>query len=204
MEFVELLREIESHSFAARVNVASDVKTFLRGVWHQAAVISLFSKLEDKNYQSLLLNKISDLAQLAVDQRYENPNDTALAVYLWVLSFKSIDLATVAASIAAQASQCWWAKHFSSYLLAGRLFQNQSETQEMVTLTPSRVCENLSSVDSEESIFSFMPHYKLKNTSQIVWDGTLNSGNSLESDEKKTPERYSTDPSDSECLDLVA
>ena len=114
----EVMHAIESPEFAARVNVASDFQTFLREASEQEAVSSLRRELASDDIRRRLCDRICQLARQQIDLRYENPNDTALTLYLWLLSLKEPQRAKRAAAVVvAHARQCWWATKVAYRLL---------------------------------------------------------------------------------------
>jgi hypothetical protein len=117
MTLNEAMKEIESHTFAARVNVASDLRTFLQAAQAEPSVKDLLEELDSPEKRPAVLSRIYELTQQQVDPRYENPWDTALAIYVWAMSLKDLDLAAIAAEVTARAPQCWWAAKLSRQML---------------------------------------------------------------------------------------
>lgn len=64
-----------------------------------------------------VLRQIRDLSDLEVDRRYENPNDTALAVFLLLVTLVDTDYAFITADLVDRAQQCWYAKHIARRIL---------------------------------------------------------------------------------------
>jgi len=64
-----------------------------------------------------VLGRIHGLSRLAVDRRYENPNDTALAVLLWLTMFAAPDYVQIVADVVDRAPQCWYAKKLANRIL---------------------------------------------------------------------------------------
>ena len=126
MTFQEAQREIESGSMAIRLNVASGLKTFMRAIQGERAVCELRQMLIAKEMQEHVLSRLIALSRQRIDRRYENPWDTALTIYLWLISSVDQDLLHLAADIVAQAPQCWWAQKLSSQLLREREMQAKS------------------------------------------------------------------------------
>jgi len=117
MTLEECLERIESREFNARVNVASDLITFLRAVKLEDAVQLLWANLETSMALAKLARRVQDLAENAVDPRYENQWDAAIATYLWLLNLKDPCLASIAAERARTAPQCWWSEKFATRCL---------------------------------------------------------------------------------------
>jgi hypothetical protein len=105
----ELFSAIESHRFSALVNVASNLKTFLRALDAQPEVRSLAGAMASPEVRSAVLARVAELAAKDFDQGYENPWDSALAAYLWLLSTADPEMAAAAAARIRACSRCWWA-----------------------------------------------------------------------------------------------
>jgi len=137
MTFKEALKEIESHAFAARLGVASDLKTFLRAAWNQVELIVLLNELRNEDIQRLLLLRAINLSQEKVDPRFENPSDTALALYVWAAYMKNNDLGKILAQAVTRAPQCWWAKLISrQIILDNPVFNNENQNEEGSIIQP--------------------------------------------------------------------
>jgi len=117
MNIDEAIAEIESTSMVARLGVASDFRTFVAGIKLEPAVHFLYESMHDPKPVGRVLSRISALSRRHADCRYENPWDTALAVYLWMVAHRDRERAKLAAAIVSQAPQCWWATKLSRKLL---------------------------------------------------------------------------------------
>jgi hypothetical protein len=91
----------------------------------------LNSREQMSKYLQMVLNRISEILQKQSDPGYENPSDTALAIYLWVISVKDLSLAKAAAAFVAQAPRCWWAAKVSREVLSNEPFLSDSRTVEI-------------------------------------------------------------------------
>jgi hypothetical protein len=159
MTLDEVMKEIESHAFAARVNVASDLRTFLRAAQAERSVNDLLEELDSPEKRPAVLSKIYELTQRQVDPRYENPWDTALAVYVWAMSVRDSDLATIAAEAAAQAPQCWWAAKLSRKILLTQESPMPSASSSTMELTVRITAEPaLQTFASAPTGISHVPH----------------------------------------------
>ena len=117
MNVNEVLKEIEGHQFAARLNVASDIGTFCKAARREEVVRKLFRGLASSGVRWRVLLRTHELARQRIDLRYENPWDTAFAVYLWLMSVKDRQLAEMMAGAVSQAPQCWWAARMAREVL---------------------------------------------------------------------------------------
>ena len=128
MTFLEATAEIESHGFSARVNVASDFRTFLRAAAAERATIELARLLKDQETAFRLLRRTLQLAKQGVDFRYEHPRDAAIAVYVWLLATTYQQLGAVASEAAALIPKSWWANTVADAVLRARNFRADRAT----------------------------------------------------------------------------
>jgi hypothetical protein len=111
MSLEHVLHEIKSHEFAARLNVVSGMRSFYAAASREPAVLSLYKDMsESGEAREEVLGHLHDLSQLEIDRRYENPNDTALAILLWLTEYAAPDFSLMAANLVDRAPQCWYAK----------------------------------------------------------------------------------------------
>lgn len=118
MNISEAMREVESHQFAARLNLASDLKTFLRAAKMEEGVTTLLEEMTSPDKRAGVLSRIVRISQNRVDRRYENPWDVSLAVYFWILTFTDLEFAKVAAQSIEHTGNCWWARQIADQLLS--------------------------------------------------------------------------------------
>lgn len=118
MNWQAALTEIESPQFAARLNVVSDEKAFFREVAQDPVALELCRQVKDSGeLQESTLDRIHDLAGQEFDRRYENPNDTPLAVLLWLTCRAAPEAGPVAAHYVARAPQCWYARKLAQRIM---------------------------------------------------------------------------------------
>ena len=119
MNWEEALEHISSPEFDAELNVVSGTAAFFRAVGRQPAVQDSlgFMSLSGER-QEEVLNRIADLATLEIDPNYENPNDTSLAVLLWLTCFSSPRCVQIGARYVEQAPQCWYARKLARQITA--------------------------------------------------------------------------------------
>jgi hypothetical protein len=120
MTYEEAINEIESHELSARLNVASDMKLFLRGAQKQEAFRVIMDKLNSHDNAQRLFRRAIQLSQQTPDLRYENQWDTALTIYLWLFKIKDLNIAKTLAGVIARTPQCWWAKMLSCDILLSK------------------------------------------------------------------------------------
>ena len=127
-ELNELFKYIESDLFSANVNLASDLRTFLKLVRGQPEVEALRRVIKSQEARLHLLRRVCSLAGLEADVRYENPYDSALATYLWSLALVDHELACHAAEVIRRVPLCWWAREISARLLRSSLTRSDAST----------------------------------------------------------------------------
>lgn len=153
----DAMREIESHEFAARLNVASDLSTFLSIAEKEDAVLTLFEELDSPAEQERVFRRTMELSTSSTDVRYENQWDTALTLYLWVTSLKNHALAILMAGVVSRADQCWWAAKTSYALLTQSPLHNDAGLTDSEALAYLTVPYNVAdSIDSGETILPFI------------------------------------------------
>jgi hypothetical protein len=111
MPLAELFERIEGPRFSARVNIASDLKTFLRAVDDQAETRELEERLAAPEVRQAVCDRAASLARAPHDPHHEHPHDVAVATYILLLSMKDEDLARQAASHVPATGPWWWADH---------------------------------------------------------------------------------------------
>lgn len=135
----EAMQAIESAEFAAYANVASDFRTFARAVSQHDAPRTLRKALHAPAQCLAVLRQVWALTRQGIDTRYENPWDTALAVYLLLMSVQDLALAQIAAREVMHAPQCWWALKMARHLLLERQTRHSEERPKSVFFPVSRV-----------------------------------------------------------------
>jgi hypothetical protein len=112
------ISDIVSQEFDIRLNVVSDVRSFLRAAVTEPAVIKLYEAMVGiPRARKAVLEQIQHLSRLEVDRRYQNPNDTALAVFLLLVMFADPRYGEIAADVVDHAPQCWYAKKIARRIL---------------------------------------------------------------------------------------
>lgn len=112
------LKDIRSEELSIRLNVVSDLRSFLRAAGQEPSIGTMYGALRSYGHaREAVLNHLYDISKLDVDPRYENPNDAALALLLWLTATTAPDLAQIAAGYVDRAPQCWYAKKVARRLL---------------------------------------------------------------------------------------
>lgn len=114
------LAEIQSRELDHGLNVVSGFQAFFKSASREPSVRSLYSAmLVSGEVREAVLGQLHDLSALDIDRRYANPNDTAIAVLLWLTYFAAPEHQQVAADLVDRlAPQCWYAKKLARWVLA--------------------------------------------------------------------------------------
>lgn len=169
MTVEDAMREIESHGFAARLNVASDLATFLRIAGEEDAVRALLRQLDSPDEQERLFMRALELSMSSTDLRYENQWDTALAVLLWLVSLKSLDLANLMAGVVSKAPQCWWATKMSYSLLRQSPVHNEAGVRDSEQIIYQAIPLNLmGGIDSGEAMLP-ISYLSEVDKGELIW-----------------------------------
>lgn len=132
MTFLECVSEIESPEYAARVNLASDYGTFLKGVTLERTTPELALQLRDQGIGLRLVGRVVRMASQKVDHRYEHPYDAAMAAYVWLLAGTQPSLARIAANAAICVARSWWANRVAETVLRDNYLAEDTETIQAV------------------------------------------------------------------------
>jgi hypothetical protein len=111
----EAMRQLEGDAFAAYVNLASDLKTFLRAVESRPEVQALKEAMKTPGMAEQVAARIEELTRLPGDADREHPADASLAAYLWLLQTADHTRALSAAA-ALRAESFWWARKVAERL----------------------------------------------------------------------------------------
>ncbi len=119
MSLQEVMQAIESHRFAAELNLASGSSIFYRGLQNHR----LFRELSDHvnepgaGAREAILARLLQLSRQRIELQYGNPFDTAMTTYLTVLDqVENPETLSSAAEAVSKAPNCWWAAEASMRL----------------------------------------------------------------------------------------
>ncbi len=114
-----MFSRIESTDFAVHAGLASGASTFVEAISQDPAFIQLSEEARQNPYvPDAICQRIQFLTDYKIDYRYENPHDTALATYAWLLYENAPKIAKVAAVLLTEARQVWWARHVANHILS--------------------------------------------------------------------------------------
>ena len=118
MNWQEAISHIESSELDSSLNVVSGTDAFFKAADKEPAVREARRRLSQSGeLHEDVLTRIYELADSDVDPQYANPNDTALAVLLWLSYFTFPDYAHIAAGYVRRAPQCWYARKLANRIL---------------------------------------------------------------------------------------
>ena len=115
-EIDELFSGIESLSAAAAVNVASSLALAIRVGVSLPQIHRLVELMHGGFSAQVIWARISDLVNAPFDDRYENPNDAAVFLYLLLLERSAPALARSAAEWVDDSRHWWWARKYAEVL----------------------------------------------------------------------------------------
>ena len=115
MTLSEAISVLESHEFAAAVNVASDFRTFAAAV----EAHETFADARQPAHAARIAQRALELIRRRADVRYENPWDAALAAYILLLLHTDRGLARLISAAVIQLSHLWWASKLARHIVHG-------------------------------------------------------------------------------------
>jgi hypothetical protein len=139
----KLFAEIESTETAVRTGVVSGYRLFLSALDSLPAVRELKELCKKEEAAVKVLQRVLRISEYSIDTRFENPLDTAIAAYLYILGGTNPRLARIATVAVQRAVNCWWAPKVADAISA--------------TLLPSKTED--SSLEIERRIDERIPFY---------------------------------------------
>lgn len=106
----EIIDKVESSDLETRLGLASTLTSFVRILRNQPEWNSLRLALTMSRERLALLDYLKTIALRPVDKKYENPWDTAMAVYMLALNDIDPHLASVAFTSLKSAGNTFWAE----------------------------------------------------------------------------------------------
>ena len=152
MNLQEALARIESPEFDAELNLVSGSKSFFRAIAGDSMVKILMKSMNETGEgPEQILGRIYDLSMLETDPHYENPNDTALAVLLWLTTYTDSQLANVGAHYVQRAPRCWYATHLANQVIAPST-SGSSEYRPSADVSGERFSHNSSTSERRNAV----------------------------------------------------
>ncbi|MCI0460546.1 MAG: hypothetical protein L0Z62_26630 [Gemmataceae bacterium] len=110
MSPAEAMEQIERPQLSALVNLASNLKTFLRTVADQPGIQTVAMALQTPERIAAVAGRVAALAAQPGEDGHEHPADAALAASLWLLSQLDQEQAELVAGALAGVGHFWWAR----------------------------------------------------------------------------------------------
>ena len=127
MSVQQIFNEVEKPSFSYQITVESTLRRILLNLGSQPLTQRLIACVKTGNANTgSILERLIDLTRQSVDPRYENPLDTAMATYLFVLQQLDPRLALVGAEAVINVPATWWAARVAQVILERTWVQNTS------------------------------------------------------------------------------
>ena len=115
------LDEIAKPEFDYRLNVVSGASALFRAASQEPSVKTLYrAMITSGEARERAFNRLAEYANLDIDLRFANPNDTAMAIILWLAFFADAQHAQVAAAIVDRAPKGWYSKKLARWILDPR------------------------------------------------------------------------------------
>jgi hypothetical protein len=108
---------IESLEFSVALGVLSGLRAFLWEAEQHEAVRTLKGRMNSPEDLAALQTRVTELREQPSAGEYQNPSDTALAVYLWLLGEQDQALARAHAETILQQPSWGWARWVAQRLL---------------------------------------------------------------------------------------
>ena len=116
--FEELLSYVCSIELDADLNVVSGYIHYFQAVSKDTNICNLLEMAQTfENIKTKIVDNIVELSQLEFDTKYANPNDTAMAVLLWILWHTDLPTAYDAAIYVKKSPQCWYARKLADNIV---------------------------------------------------------------------------------------
>src|SRR6516165_5266378 len=106
----ELFEAIEDPRFSAAVNVASDLSHFLQALASTPEFRKLLGLLSAPDARARVMDRLLKVVAREIEPAYENPWDTALTAYLYLIWRTDEGQALVAANGILFCANCWWSR----------------------------------------------------------------------------------------------
>jgi hypothetical protein len=139
-----VFERVEEPRFAARLTIASALRTFIRAARREKLIEDLAQKVQASEGGELY-SRIKELTAASFDPGYRSPWDAAVAVYLWVLASMNGPLARACATeIASLPRDSWW---WTSQMLDKILNRNVLNEHTVAPRTPPSLVADSTTVE---------------------------------------------------------
>ena len=175
MNWQETLAYIESPRLDAELNFASGTSAFFRRVGKEPVVQEALRLMDDSGeVKEEVLGRMYDLAMAETDPDYQNPNDTLLAVLLWLTYYTHLDYARVGAQYVERAPRCFYANKLAHRIMNPVTAMSSESWAQPDTV--NRVNFHSSSKAENVNVFSLASKFRVTGVPSI----TVPSGGSLQ------------------------
>ncbi len=158
-DFSHFMEIIESQEFRFIANQAAGLRAFKRIVEEQEVFPALIQFASDKSGGLALLKRILELTSRNVDESYEHPDDTALAVYLLGLDAAASEYAQMASYLALSVSRIWWSRKIAAAIVTRSSQKSQPSVtkQETVQLQKAHYSLPTLTTTANDTLLSVFP-----------------------------------------------
>lgn len=162
-EIKNAAKEIESHSFAVRMNLASNIDSLIDSINAEPSVKLISENINDTENLEYIFRKAINISKLEIDLRYENPFDIALVSYLAILHTTNIVLCKFASRIIlVDVKNCWWAKKLAHLILLDSVYvTNNIRTDDQNIGEKINVLNNVHTLDAPITVNFLTPNARL-------------------------------------------
>ncbi len=116
----DAFRTVESDDFSVIVNIASNLKTFLRAVEAQPESMAIAAALAAKDVRTRVYQRTLELIAAPADPDREHPHDAAVAALIWLLARVDETQAAAIAVALGNERNGWWARKVAEEVMARR------------------------------------------------------------------------------------
>jgi len=156
----ETFNDIESISFAVRLNLASGIKHFIQLLRNEPSVKALINAMnKDIRLKADIFDRVVELSKRLFDKGYEHPNDAAIAAYVWLLGIMDPEKDTwkAAADIATSIPQTWWARKISKFIDQTDSSITVANPTQLIQEPPSEAVLSVATSNASSNMLRFHP-----------------------------------------------
>lgn len=157
MNWQEALEHIESAELDAELNFASGTTAFFQRVGKEPVIQEALRLVSDSgDALEEVVDRIYCLAMAETDPDYANPNDTPLAVLLWLAYFTAPHCANVGAHYIVRAPGCLYADKLAHHIMTPEPNMTadswgQTDSEKQVSYTSSSKAESLNLISRTDN-----------------------------------------------------
>ena len=130
---IQAFKDIESIDFTARVNIASDLRTFMSAVAAEESVKLVLDDMHQDANIDYVIKRMQYFRDSDFDEDYANPRDTAMAVYGWLIVQAKPELTQLINTLLQSLRNTWWTMQLSAFFQSElKAFQPTQQTSQTV------------------------------------------------------------------------